>query len=88
MESEAETAFTSGYASYAKMEYQKSISEYTEAIRLKPDYADAYNNRGLAYDHNNEYDKAIGDYSAAIRLDPNDARYYNNRGFAYDDNKE
>ena len=85
---DAEAAFTRGYASYAENDYEKSISDYTEAIRLQPDYADAYNNRGLAYDHHSEYDKAISDYNAAIRLDPNDARYYNNRGFACDDNKE
>ena len=87
-EGDAEAAFTRGYASYSEKEYEQSISDYTEAIRTKPDYADAYNNRGLAYDHIREYDKAISDYTEAIRLEPNDARYHNDRGFAYDDQGE
>jgi tetratricopeptide (TPR) repeat protein len=30
-------------------QYQNAIKYYNKAIRLKPDYADAYNNRGVAY---------------------------------------
>ena len=26
-----------------------AIEDYNKAIRLKPDYADAYNNRGIVY---------------------------------------
>jgi lipoprotein NlpI len=29
--------------------YQMAISDYDEAVRLKPDYGKAYNNRGLVY---------------------------------------
>ncbi len=34
---------------------------YTEAIRLNPKYANAYNNRGLAYWRKGENDRAIAD---------------------------
>ncbi|MGV2433944.1 MAG UNVERIFIED_CONTAM: tetratricopeptide repeat protein [Anaerolineae bacterium] len=30
-------------------QYQRAIEDYDRAIQLKPDYADAYNNRGNAY---------------------------------------
>ena len=30
-------------------QYQRAIEDYNEAIRIKPDYADAYYNRGVAY---------------------------------------
>ena len=35
---------------YAKLgQYQRAIEDFNKAIRLKPDYADAYSNRGVAY---------------------------------------
>jgi tetratricopeptide (TPR) repeat protein len=34
------------YIHYEKKEYEEAISDYTEAIRLKPNDAEAYNNRG------------------------------------------
>ena len=45
--------------------------------------ADAYNNRGIAYEAKGDYDRAIADYNEAIRLDPKYAVAYNNRGIAY-----
>ena len=58
---------------------------YTEAIRLKPDFADAYNNRGVARYDKGDLDGAIKDYKEAIRLKPDDADAYINRGVARDD---
>ena len=48
----------------------KAIADCTEAIRLKPKYADAYYDRGRAYHKKGEYDTAILDYTEAIRLNP------------------
>ena len=67
----------------SKKEYDKAIADYTEAIRLDPKYARAYNNRGDAWYGKKEYDKAIADYTEAIRLDPEIAEAYNNRGNAW-----
>ena len=60
--------------------YQYKIDNYTTAIRLEPDNADAYGNRGVAYENLGEYNTAIADYTTAIRLDPDNADAYNNRG--------
>ena len=60
------------------------MAEFTEAIRLKPDFAEAYNNRGLIYGNMGEHDKAIADYTEAIRLKPEYADAYYNRGIAYE----
>jgi len=73
------------YGPYPKNEEEsgKAIADYSEAIEVAPDSADAYYNRGDAYDEMGEYGKAIADYSKAIELDPNHASAYYNRGCAY-----
>jgi tetratricopeptide (TPR) repeat protein len=52
--------------------FDKAIADFTEAIRLKRDFAKAYKHRGLAFEAKRDYDNAIGDYTEAIRLEPND----------------
>ena len=39
---------------YAKKDFDKAISDYSEAIRLQPNYATAFYNRGLAWLNKNE----------------------------------
>ena len=60
-----------------------AIEAYSLAIDLKPDYAPAYNNRGIVYFGKDEVDKAIRDYTEAIKHQPDDAIAYNNRGNVY-----
>ena len=38
-----------GIAYGERGQYQLAIEDFNEAIRLKPDYAKAYHNRGFAY---------------------------------------
>ena len=61
------------------------IDAYDKAIRLKPDYTEAYNNRGVAKNDLGRHEEAIADYDEAIRLKPDSAEAYNNRGIAKDD---
>ncbi|MBO6267446.1 MAG: tetratricopeptide repeat protein, partial [Synergistaceae bacterium] len=62
---------------------EKAIADYTAAIEIASQYADAYCNRGNLYNESGEYEKAIEDYSAVIKIRPKDADAYNNRGVAY-----
>ncbi|NLD82107.1 MAG: tetratricopeptide repeat protein [Smithella sp.] len=64
-------------------DYPQAIKDFDEAIRIKPEYAEAYYNRGLAHKALGNAGQAIADYSRAIRLKPNMAEAYNNRGNAY-----
>jgi lipoprotein NlpI len=52
----AERYYNRGIAYDELGQHQRAIEDYTEAIRLEPDYDAAYNNRGIAYlmqDNNN-----------------------------------
>jgi tetratricopeptide (TPR) repeat protein len=76
-----------GLVYYNKKDYNKAISDFTEAIRINPSYFFAYYDRGLSYDHIREYDKAISDYTEAIRL-KEDADAYCARGWAFYEQRE
>jgi len=43
--------------------------DYTEAIRLDPNYAEPYHNRGNAYHRKGEYDNAIA-ASSVLEMSP------------------
>jgi tetratricopeptide (TPR) repeat protein len=60
------------------------VDDFTRAIRLNPDLAEAYACRGTANSDLERYDKAIADYTSAIGLSPDNAQTYNNRGYAYE----
>ena len=63
-------------------DYKGAIFEYTQAIRLAPDYDFFYMLRGEAKYSLRQYAAAIADYDTAIRLAPDDALAYHNRGNA------
>jgi tetratricopeptide (TPR) repeat protein len=62
-------------------EYDEAIQCFTEAIRLKPENAEAYFNRGNVYKDKNDLDQAIKDYNEAIRLKPDYYAAHFNRGY-------
>ena len=53
-------------------QHQRAIKDYDEAIRLQPDLATAYNNRGIAYGNLGQQQRAIVDFNEAIRMAPSD----------------
>lgn len=63
----------------------EQVRYYTEAIRFKPEFADAYFLRGIARWGKGEgdLDGAIKDYTEALRLQPDFAKAYYNRGMAH-----
>jgi tetratricopeptide (TPR) repeat protein len=63
-------------------DYAGAVSDYTAAIALDPNYAIAYNKRGLARYGLGDYGGAVADYNKALALDPNHVSSYNNRGNA------
>ncbi|MBZ0308389.1 MAG: tetratricopeptide repeat protein, partial [Anaerolineae bacterium] len=81
----AEDWFSRAFGKHESGDVEGAIEDYTEAIRLKSDYADAYINRGVAHRDKGDVEGAIADYDTAIRLRPGDAEVYYNRGVAHRD---
>ena len=59
-----------------------AIAEFREAVRLRPDVADAHADLGLALSTRGQEDAAIAEYAEALRLNPALAEVHNNLGFA------
>jgi tetratricopeptide (TPR) repeat protein/TolB-like protein len=84
----AYAAFNRGGNYLNNGDYDRAINELTDAIRIDPNYAEAYSRRGYVYDYEEDYDRAIADYTQAIRLHPDDGGNYISRGDAYQYGKQ
>ena len=66
----------------------KAMADYTEAIRIDPNYAEAYHARGWAYCVHGNHVNAIADFTEAIRIDPHYAFAYYDRGMTYQEQND
>lgn len=61
----------------------KGIERYSNAIKLYPQYHDAFGSRGLAYFRLKKYDEAFEDYQKSLEYRPGDAKVLSNMGYIY-----
>ncbi len=61
---------------------EDAIQTYDQALELKPDLAEVWNNRGVALTRLQRYHEAIASYERAIQLRDHYADAWNNRGVA------
>ncbi|AFZ04430.1 Tetratricopeptide TPR_1 repeat-containing protein [Calothrix sp. PCC 6303] len=61
-------------------DYRGAIADYSEAIKLDPNYADAYYGRGIVRSKLGDKQGAMADYTQAIKINPNLDVAYHNRG--------
>ena len=77
----ARALFSVGYLLQGE-DLKRSVSAYNEAILLKPDLYEAYNNRGNVKLSSGQHEAAIIDFGETIRLKSDFAEAFNNRGNA------
>ncbi|MGB3262319.1 MAG: tetratricopeptide repeat protein [Microcoleus sp.] len=76
----AEDLFNSASTKSEAGDLEGAIADYTAAIRLNPNYAQAYNKRGIIHGRNlKDYPAAKADFDRAIEIDPNYGDAYYNR---------
>src|SRR5690606_27106122 len=73
----------SGVARAAMKDYAGAMADYTMAIAVKPDFYNAYVNRGNLKVYVKDYAGALADYNQAIRLSPGHSAAYENRAEVY-----
>ena len=61
-------------------DYEGSISDFTEAIKLKPDHAKTYLHRGKSKEFAGDIYGALEDYNKSIELDSTNPVVFNERG--------
>ena len=88
--SSAPTALVSAQDWFARGDYDfdrgdcaKAIADYSQAIALKPNFAEAYNNRAYTQMLLKDYAAALPDLDHAIQLRPNYLNALMNRGDIY-----
>lgn len=89
LEPEAGNYFGRGMSYYVIQDSDRAIADFTQTIRLDPNFTDAYKYRGVVYYYyKKDYERAIADLTQALKLNPNSAESYNWRGWAYLEKKD
>ncbi|MDM3861716.1 MAG: tetratricopeptide repeat protein [Aphanizomenon gracile PMC644.10] len=64
-------------------DYTGAITDFTKAIDINPNRADAYFFRGCVHSDERNYNNAIADYTKAIEVDTDYINAYLNRAYVY-----
>lgn len=78
----AQALVSVGYLYVTEGKEADGLSALDKAIALKPDLAEAYNNRGMAKNALGKYQDALADFDMATQLKSNYAEFHSNRGMA------
>ena len=71
-----------GASNVGLKQHDAAIKSYKQALKIEPEYADAYYNMGIALDKKGNASAAIDSYRQAININPDYAAAYNNMGFS------
>ena len=65
---------------YKEGKYQEAMNSYKQALRIKPDWAEAHNNLGLTLNKLGQQAEALSHFREALRLNPSLAEAHNGLG--------
>ncbi|MDZ7291993.1 MAG: SpoIIE family protein phosphatase [candidate division KSB1 bacterium] len=80
---ERERLLITGLRHYKNQRFDDAIAEFEKAIRLYPDFKEAYSILGNAYFRNRMFEKAAKAYARVKEMDPHDTTAYENMGVIY-----
>ena len=66
-------------------QYYNSVKSYKKAIDLKPNFAEAHNNMGIAFKGLNQLDDALKSFQRAVEINPKFASGHYNLGNIFKD---
>jgi tetratricopeptide (TPR) repeat protein len=72
-----------GMEAQRDQQWDKAIDDFTQAIRVRPDYLPPYLQRGEVFRTLGRFDEAISDFSEVIRRYEKSSSAYYNRGSVY-----
>ena len=75
----------SGASNAGLMQFDAAIESYKQALKIKPDYAEAYYNMGVALNDQGNPEAAIESYKQVLKIKPVYVEAYNNMGVALND---
>lgn len=84
----AQDYYKSAMIKFVNHRYEEAIKDFSKAIKAKPDYVDAYFNRGIAYEQLGAIEKAIKDYGKVVKIKPGMNEAYINRALLYRKSKK
>jgi len=83
IEEEAHRHFRQGNKHSKSGRFQEAIEAYKQAVRIRPDYAEAHLGLGSAYFYSGRYPEAIEAYEQALRIRPDYAEAHDGLGCVY-----
>src|SRR6476646_11644269 len=75
--------YKKGIDQMANEKLEDAVRSFDLAIRIDPNYVDAWIKKGYAHFHLDEYTVALSSYDKAIEIDLTNAEAWNLQGFSY-----
>jgi tetratricopeptide (TPR) repeat protein len=82
-EDDRERLLIAGLRHYKNQRFKEAIAEFEKAIRIYPDFKEAFSILGNAYFRNRMYEQAASAYLRVKEMDPYDTTAYENMGVIY-----